>query len=47
MILTNASGNEIAKIEGLEGLSELRELVLDRNKVKVYNEKFKYDTDYY
>uniref|UniRef100_H2Z1T9 Uncharacterized protein n=1 Tax=Ciona savignyi TaxID=51511 RepID=H2Z1T9_CIOSA len=31
-------GNEISKIEGLEGLHELRELVLDRNKVKVVNE---------
>lgn len=27
-------GNEISKIEGLEGLQELRELVLDRNKIK-------------
>ncbi|EDV23284.1 uncharacterized protein TRIADDRAFT_10167, partial [Trichoplax adhaerens] len=31
-------GNEIAKIEGLEGLSELRELVLDRNKIKTISE---------
>ncbi|XP_039271513.2 leucine-rich repeat-containing protein 9-like [Styela clava] len=31
-------GNEISKIEGLEGLHELRELVLDRNKVKVIGE---------
>ena len=27
-------GNEISKIEGLDGLHELRELVLDRNKIK-------------
>nr|XP_002121920.1 leucine-rich repeat-containing protein 9-like [Ciona intestinalis] len=31
-------GNEISRIEGLEGLHELRELVLDRNKVKAINE---------
>lgn len=37
--LTVNSGNEISKIEGLEGLHELRELVLDRNKVKVISEK--------
>ena len=28
-------GNEINKVEGLERLQELRELVLDRNKIKV------------
>ena len=28
-------GNEIAKVDGLEGLKELRELVLDKNKIKV------------
>lgn len=28
------AGNEITKIEGLEGLQDLRELVLDRNKIK-------------
>lgn len=28
-------GNEISKVEGLEGLQELREVVLDRNKIKV------------
>lgn len=28
-------GNDISKVEGLEGLQELRELVLDRNKIKV------------
>lgn len=28
-------GNEISKVEGLEALQELRELVLDRNKIKV------------
>ncbi|KAJ7361763.1 Leucine-rich repeat-containing protein 9 [Desmophyllum pertusum] len=27
-------GNDISKVEGLEGLQELRELVLDRNKIK-------------
>ena len=27
-------GNEIVRVEGLEGLAELRELVLDRNKVQ-------------
>ena len=27
-------GNEVTKVEGLEGLQELRELVLDRNKIK-------------
>ncbi|CAK8686447.1 unnamed protein product [Clavelina lepadiformis] len=31
-------GNEISKIDGLEGLHELRELVLDRNKAKIINE---------
>ena len=29
------AGNEISKVEGLEGLQQLRELVLDRNKIKV------------
>jgi Leucine-rich repeat (LRR) protein len=32
------SGNEILKIEGLEGLHDLRELVLDRNKIKNISE---------
>ena len=27
-------GNEISKVEGLDGLHDLRELVLDRNKIK-------------
>lgn len=31
-------GNEISKIEGLEGLHDLRELVLDRNKIKSISE---------
>ncbi|XP_074662952.1 leucine-rich repeat-containing protein 9-like [Tubulanus polymorphus] len=31
-------GNEITKIEGLEGLQDLRELVLDRNKIKNVSE---------
>jgi Leucine-rich repeat (LRR) protein len=35
------SGNEISKIEGLEGLSGLRELVLDRNRIK-----FVHDTSF-
>jgi Leucine-rich repeat (LRR) protein len=28
-------GNEISKVEGIQGLQELRELVLDQNKIKV------------
>lgn len=28
------SGNEIVKVEGLDALHELRELVLDRNRIK-------------
>ncbi|XP_077999840.1 leucine-rich repeat-containing protein 9-like isoform X2 [Glandiceps talaboti] len=31
-------GNDITKVEGLEGLQDLRELVLDRNKIKNLNE---------
>ncbi|KAL3874482.1 hypothetical protein ACJMK2_037491, partial [Sinanodonta woodiana] len=31
-------GNEITKVEGLEGLHDLRELVLDRNKIKAISE---------
>ncbi|KAK7487003.1 hypothetical protein BaRGS_00021673, partial [Batillaria attramentaria] len=31
-------GNEITKVEGLEGLHDLRELVLDRNKIKTVSE---------
>lgn len=31
-------GNEISKIDGLEGLQQLRELVLDRNKIKAVSE---------
>ena len=31
-------GNEISKVEGLEGLQDLRELVLDRNKIKAITE---------
>ncbi|XP_056023048.1 leucine-rich repeat-containing protein 9-like isoform X3 [Ostrea edulis] len=31
-------GNEISKVEGMEGLHDLRELVLDRNKIKVITE---------
>lgn len=31
-------GNEIQKVEGLDGLHDLRELVLDRNKIKGLNE---------
>ena len=32
------TGNEITKVEGLEGLHDLRELVLDRNKIKIISE---------
>ena len=35
VVLLFSVGNDIGKIEGLEGLLELRELVLDRNKIKV------------
>ncbi|XP_062619612.1 leucine-rich repeat-containing protein 9-like isoform X3 [Saccostrea cucullata] len=31
-------GNEISKVEGMEGLHDLRELVLDRNKIKIISE---------
>ncbi|XP_040916935.1 leucine-rich repeat-containing protein 9 [Toxotes jaculatrix] len=31
-------GNEISQVEGLEGLNQLRELVLDRNRIKVLAE---------
>ena len=31
-------GNEISKVEGLESLQDLRELVLDRNKIKGLSE---------
>merc|ERR1719237_369607 len=31
-------GNEITKVEGLSHLEQLRELVLDRNKVKQFDE---------
>lgn len=31
-------GNEIIKVEGFEGLNELKELVLDRNKIKCFQE---------
>jgi len=32
------TGNEISKVEGLENLSELLDLVLDRNKIKQISE---------
>ena len=32
------SGNEISRVEGLNGLYNLTELVLDRNKIKQLNE---------
>lgn len=32
------SGNEISQVDGLEGLSRLRELVLDRNRIKMLGE---------
>ena len=31
-------GNEISKVEGLEALRNLRELVLDKNKIRVITE---------
>ena len=31
-------GNEISRVEGLEGLQDLRELVLDRNRIKSLTE---------
>lgn len=31
-------GNEISQVEGLEGLHQLRELVLDRNRIKFLTE---------
>ncbi|KAF4089841.1 hypothetical protein AMELA_G00042860 [Ameiurus melas] len=34
------SGNEIVQVEGLDGLSFLRELVLDQNRVKTLSEKW-------
>ena len=30
----NLSGNDICKLEGLEGLVNLQELVLDRNRIR-------------
>lgn len=35
---SDASGNEISKVEGLENLRDLLELVLDRNKIKSIND---------
>ena len=29
------SGNELSQVEGMEGVQQLMELVLDRNKIKV------------
>ena len=29
------SGNEISKVEGLDGMYQLKELVLNKNKIKV------------
>ena len=41
-----ALGNEISKVEGLEGLRHLRELVLDRNKIRVLTDtSFIYQTN--
>ena len=34
-LITVSQGIEISKVEGLETLQELRELVLDQNKIKV------------
>lgn len=33
-----SSGNEISQVEGLEGLHLLRELMLDKNRIKVFSE---------
>lgn len=33
-------GNEIFKVEGMEGLYDFRELVFDRNKIKIIIEFF-------
>ena len=38
VFLPTWSGNEISKVEGLENLHELLELVLDRNKIKQIGE---------
>ena len=35
--LKRFAGNEITRVEGLEQLRDLIELVLDRNKIKVHN----------
>jgi len=37
-VFTDVTGNEISKVEGLENLCELMELVLDRNKIKQISE---------
>lgn len=34
MMFSLLLGNEISQVEGLEGLHQLRELVLDRNRIK-------------
>lgn len=36
--LSVSPGNEISQVEGLEGLHQLRELVLDRNRIKALTE---------
>eukprot|EP00794_Sanderia_malayensis_P011827 gene11827-13052_t len=38
-------GNDIAKVDGLEGNTELRELVLDKNKIKSFSE-FSFSTQW-
>lgn len=35
IVITILTGNEISKVEGIEQLTDLTELVLDRNKIKV------------
>jgi Leucine-rich repeat (LRR) protein len=40
--MNDISGNEISKVEGLEVLRHLRELVLDKNKIRVIT-----DTSFY
>lgn len=37
-IFSVSLGNEISQVEGLEGLHQLRELVLDRNRIKALAE---------
>ena len=38
LLMFHILGNEISRVEGLEGLQDLRELVLDRNRIKSLTE---------